>query len=228
MIRIETEFAKEYLLKLAPKIMRDFKNIMHQKNRKLAFRTFDSVKSFAMKSLSRLSEVTSYPLSDTPITNGWFINFDGISNFVCDIPLFGISLSLFINGELIASLVSLPCRNELFVIERSQGVLVFSFDEGGLQKCSNTSELKHSCVTTNMLKLYEYDISYISNMSCNLIAYLYTAIGRFDGCVLELDQNELKIAKHILAEGNCKISMHSSNLLIGSNPLIHNSLLTLL
>lgn len=57
--------------------------------------------------------------------NRWIIDpLDGTTNFLHGIPLFGISIALEREGEIVAGVVYNPAMDELFTAERGQGAFV--------------------------------------------------------------------------------------------------------
>jgi myo-inositol-1(or 4)-monophosphatase len=57
----------------------------------------------------------------------WIVDpIDGTTNYVHDVPLYGISIALMVGGELVLGVVYEPCRDEMYTAERGRGAYLNS------------------------------------------------------------------------------------------------------
>lgn len=136
----------------------------------------------------------------------WFVDpLDGTINFVHGIPVFSVSLGLFVGREPQVGVVHLPVLGETFTAIRGGGahlggepIHVSAVDTLGDSVLATgfpyrRNELEHSNLE-NFARFF-YDVRGMRRMGSAAVDLAYTACGRFDGFW------ELHLAPHDLAAG---------------------------
>ncbi|GAB4193088.1 MAG: inositol monophosphatase family protein [Calditrichia bacterium] len=148
----------------------------------------------------------------------WIIDpLDGTKNFIHDVPVYGVSIALMQDGEVIMGVINNPASNELFWAEKDKG----AFLNGTPIKVSDHTSIDGALLATGFphrkkefsvryIKLFENIFvrsSDIRRMGAATIDLAYVACGRFDG-FFELGLNiwDLAAGDIIIKEAGGKIA----------------------
>lgn len=191
---------------------------------------------------SILSEESGFTHKDSPFM--WIVDpLDGTKNYIHDIPVFGISIALMQEGEVILGVINNPSVNELFWAEAGKG----AFLNGERIKVSSHEHIKNGLLATGFPHrkkefIYRYtrlfysiltDASDLRRMGAASIDLAYVACGRFDG-FFELGLNiwDLAAGDIIIREAGGKISdfwgenKHlNTGFILAGNKSVHSELM---
>ncbi len=165
---------------------------------------------------SVLSEEAGFSHKDSPYM--WIVDpLDGTKNYIHDIPVFGISIALMHEGEVILGVINNPSMNELFWAEQEKG----AFLNGEKISISNHVGVKNGLIATGFPHrkkefIYRYvrmfnhvltETSDMRRMGAACIDLAYVACGRFDG-FFELGLNiwDLAAGDILIKEAGGKVS----------------------
>lgn len=178
----------------------------------------------------------------------WIIDpLDGTVNFAHGIPMFGISIGLAKDKEIISGVIYHPITEELFIAEKDKGAYL-----NGIEiSVSKTDQLKNAFLATgfpyNLVDNPNNCIEYLAKIlklgipirrigvACLDLAYL--AAGRFDGFwEVSLKPWDCAAGKLLLEEAGGKIShwngdpfdLYASNPIMATNIHLHKQLYNLL
>lgn len=129
---------------------------------------------------------------ETESTYRWIIDpLDGTTNYIHSFPVFGISVALEKDKDLILGVIYDPLRQELFTAQKGKG----AFLNGQLIKVSNCKDISSALLATGFPfrskdKLSIYEISFrrlflassgVRRLGAAAIDLCYLACGRIDG-----------------------------------------------
>lgn len=174
----------------------------------------------------------------------WIIDpLDGTKNYIHDIPVFGISIALMHEGEIILGVVNNPAVNELFWAEKGKG----AFLNGKPIQVSSHDGVENALLATGFPHrkkeyIYRYNklfytvllkASDLRRMGAACIDLAYVACGRMDG-YFELGLNiwDLAAGDILIREAGGRVSdfwgnnKHlNSGFIVAANKSIHLQLL---
>jgi myo-inositol-1(or 4)-monophosphatase len=177
----------------------------------------------------------------------WIIDpLDGTKNYIRGIPIFGISIALMHNNEIILGVVLDPIHNELFTAEKDKG----AFLNGTVIRVSSNDRLETCLLATgfpfkNKQFLQAYSSSFkdifnsssgVRRMGAACIDLAHLACGRFDGFwELGLSPWDVAAGTLIIKEAGGSVSDFwgkadylYKKYYVASNGLIHNRILKIL
>jgi myo-inositol-1(or 4)-monophosphatase len=122
----------------------------------------------------------------------WIIDpLDGTKNYICNIPIFSVSIALQYQGKTILGVVYDPVHNELFTAEKGKGALlngnpikVNSQDNPGASLFGTGFPFKYKPYLSKYLDCFEdifFHLSGVRRMGSAAIDLCYVASGRFEG-----------------------------------------------
>jgi len=174
--------------------------------------------------------------------NVWIVDpIDGTKNFVAEFPLFGSSIGLQRNGEIVLGVINLPAMGDLAYAEKGKG----AFSNNQQIHVSKTTDLKKAFVIPGDFIYFKKEVldrllpvilnSYYARSYSDLAGYLLVAKGKAD---LHVDPApkawDLAAAKIIVEEAGGKFTdfegkatIRSGNC-IASNGLLHETILKII
>jgi len=132
--------------------------------------------------------------SPAPVDPGtcWILDpLDGTTNFAHGFPHFCISLALFVDSAPVMGLIYDPCKDEMFIARRGDGVTL----NGAPVHISDTASLEHSLVATgfpykvrelennNLMEFcaFRLECQGVRRFGAAALDLAYVAAGRLDG-----------------------------------------------
>jgi myo-inositol-1(or 4)-monophosphatase len=194
-----------------------------------------------------LAEEAKYEKTDSEFT--WIIDpLDGTNNFASCLPIFGSSIALAKNGELLLGVVYDPTRDELFWGEKAKG----AFLNQKPIKVSSKAKLEESLLVTgfyydrdkqmkdtlaNIQKFFAKPILGLRRLGAASLDLCYIASGRASGFwEFELSPWDFAAGKLLIEEaggkvtdksGN-KVNLYDTSYIVASNSRIHEAMLSVL
>jgi len=120
----------------------------------------------------------------------WIIDpLDGTHNYINRLPLFGTSIALAHQGEVIMSAIYLPIFKEMYVAEKGKG----SYCNGKRIHVSETKDAKKAFLVTDLtlryhpewrlqiLKMLRNEVYDLRALGCAVISHAYVSRGSADG-----------------------------------------------
>jgi myo-inositol-1(or 4)-monophosphatase len=137
-----------------------------------------------------LAEESGYTEKNTPFR--WIIDpLDGTKNYICNIPVFSISIALQYNSKTILGVVYDPIHDELFSAEIGKGafrnsnsIKVNGQDDLGTSLLGTGFPFKYKPYLSKYLECFEdlfFYLSGVRRMGSAAIDLCYVASGRFEG-----------------------------------------------
>jgi len=193
---------------------------------------------------SILAEETG--LSDQQSPYMWIIDpLDGTKNYIHNIPVFGVSIALMHEGEVILGVVFHPAADELFWAEKNKG----AFLNGDRIHVSEHEHLQNALLATGFphrkktyilryLQLFEQlflAASDLRRMGSAAIDMVYVACGKMDGFFeLGLSIWDLAAGEIIVREAGGRVTDFwgennhlSSGYILAATPQVHKDILNL-
>jgi myo-inositol-1(or 4)-monophosphatase len=181
--------------------------------------------------------------STEPYTSRWIIDpLDGTTNYKNNYPLFGVSIGLEKQGEIVVGVVYNPVLDEMFSAEKGKGALL----NGSPIHVTDTPELGKSLVATgfpydawtspanNCAELERFVKSVISLRSDGSAALdlCHIACGRLDGYwELDLEPWDMAAGALIVQEAGGRVTQvngepfsHLKRSILANNGLIHQAM----
>ncbi|MFA5357872.1 MAG: inositol monophosphatase family protein [archaeon] len=182
----------------------------------------------------------------------WIIDpLDGTVNYSRGIPIYGVSIALSKGGEIIAGVIYLPSRKELFYAAKGKG----AFMNGKKISVSKTSELSKAMFYTNDFNIFDKQIiestrdkknSHIITISKEVMRMriigsavtelAYLASGRIDAyTMINFGYWDVAAGALITEEAGGKVSdfegkplTEKSKVFLATNGILHQKILSLL
>lgn len=215
-VKQEIEIAQKALKRNCNRIMRDFREIQNLKTREAKEKIIDKLKGILLKEISfDLYQETRYEVSECEIDTGWSLQvLDGAVNMLTGVPLMMMMTTLFLHQIPTLSLAYFPFTDETILCEADKGVQLL--DAMSIGRLNITD--KNPILAANSGVTLEFDKTYFN---ADLIAIVFTAIGRIDGFALKLPQWVDSIANLYTKEGGNK-AIKIGSLTIGGNKAVQN------
>lgn len=174
----------------------------------------------------------------------WIIDpLDGTANYVQGIPMFGVSVALMREDEILLGVVSHPDRNELFWAVKGEGAFL---NEQPI-RVSAKEEMAYSMLASGFpwrskdyldpymacFKELFLDAAGIRRMGSAAIDLAYTACGRFDGfwemklCPWDIAAGILLVqeAGGMVTDFHGGVNYLASGNVVAGNPILHGKIL---
>ena len=175
----------------------------------------------------------------------WYIDpVDGTHNYISNFPLFGVSIGLAYENEVIMGAINLPYFNEIYFAEKNKG----AFLNGKKIQVSDKKELKKAFVFTDLAIRYIKDnepmiverlknrVYDIRTIGCAVYGYTMVAKGNADAYISPYTNSWDMAAGALIVEeakgrvtdfkGNkWNVNQHSY---VASNKKLHNGLLKII
>ena len=236
------------LSKVSRRILRDFGEIenlqlSHEKIDRFVYKSFLFIKENLKSSFLQSRPDWEIIFENEKNTDNvfdenkyyWLIDpINGIENFKRGIPIFAICISVIKNGEIIASTIFDPIRDEFYFAEKGKGAYL----NGRRIRVSNRIDLKDSLISLE-IKSEDKILNMFFNLKgiektnlrfflCSALSFSWVSCGKID-CFFSnnINQSVLGCGKLILRESGGYFSSNVTSdktRIIAANPKIHKNL----